>query len=126
MKMVRYHHLVEKLLKEIDQIKIIGIVRNPCAVINSWFKAPREFNKEWDPLEEWRYATKNLRLVDTSLPITTIKAGGYRCLMAPIGYIFAVLLGFVEWRLSMVIFISIPFMYILPFGNTIWLKLAKH
>ena len=58
MKMVRYHHLVEKLLKEIDQIKIIGIVRNPCAVINSWFKAPREFNKEWDPLEEWRYATK--------------------------------------------------------------------
>ena len=58
MKMVRYHHLIEKFIKDIDQIKIIGIVRNPCAVINSWIQAPKEFNKEWNPLEEWRHASQ--------------------------------------------------------------------
>lgn len=56
MKEVRYHHLVEKLLSAIDAMQVVGIVRNPCAVINSWFQAPREFKKEWDPFAEWRYA----------------------------------------------------------------------
>ena len=54
--MVRYHHLIEKFLNEFNQIKIIGIVRNPCAVINSWIKAPMEFNNKWDSIEEWRHA----------------------------------------------------------------------
>jgi hypothetical protein len=56
MKMVRYHHLLEKLFANIAQLKIIGIVRHPCAVINSWISAPREFDPSWDPLKEWRYA----------------------------------------------------------------------
>jgi hypothetical protein len=56
MKMVRYHHLIEKFMWADEAMKIIGIVRNPCAVINSWLRAPKEFQKGWDPLEEWRYA----------------------------------------------------------------------
>lgn len=56
MKEVRYHHLVEKLLESVDNLQVVGIVRNPCAVINSWLQAPREFKKEWDPLAEWRFA----------------------------------------------------------------------
>lgn len=56
MKEVRYHHLIEKLLESVNDLQVIGIVRNPCAVINSWFQAPREFKKEWDPLTEWRFA----------------------------------------------------------------------
>jgi hypothetical protein len=56
MKEVRYHHLIEKLLHAVDNLQVVGIVRNPCAVINSWLKAPREFKKEWDPLTEWRLA----------------------------------------------------------------------
>jgi len=55
LKEVRYHHLIEKLLT-VHNLQVIGIVRNPCAVINSWFQAPREFKKEWDPLTEWRFA----------------------------------------------------------------------
>ena len=39
-----------------NDLQVIGIVRNPCAVINSWFQAHREFKKEWDPLTEWRFA----------------------------------------------------------------------
>lgn len=58
MKMVRYHHLIENLLDAVDELKVIGIVRNPCAVINSWLQAPREFDSGWDPLEEWRYAVR--------------------------------------------------------------------
>ncbi len=56
MKMVRYHHLIEKLISEVKHIKILGIVRHPCAVINSWFQAPKEFQNGWSPLKEWRYA----------------------------------------------------------------------
>ncbi|MEO7841485.1 MAG: sulfotransferase domain-containing protein [Anaerolineales bacterium] len=56
MKEVRYHHLIEKLLNSEHELQVIGIVRNPCAVISSWFQAPREFKKEWDPLNEWRFA----------------------------------------------------------------------
>lgn len=56
MKEVRYHHLIEFFIKNIPDIKIVGIVRNPCAVINSWLRAPREFDPSWDVMTEWRYA----------------------------------------------------------------------
>ncbi|NJL77038.1 MAG: hypothetical protein HC892_20515 [Saprospiraceae bacterium] len=44
-------------------VKIVGLIRNPLSVINSWLKAPKEFKRElgWNELEEWRYApSKNL------------------------------------------------------------------
>lgn len=56
MKEVRYHYLIETLLEQVKDIKIIGIVRHPCGVINSWLKTPREFNREWDIEAEWRDA----------------------------------------------------------------------
>lgn len=55
-KEVRYHNILRNLLEKKSGIKIVGIVRHPCAVINSWLRAPREFRKEWDPLNEWRNA----------------------------------------------------------------------
>ena len=56
MKMVRYHHLLRLFLESVPDMKIIGIIRNPCAVINSWLQAPKEFLPEWNAKEEWRYA----------------------------------------------------------------------
>ncbi|MBK7357392.1 sulfotransferase [Propionivibrio sp.] len=56
MKEVRYHYVIETLLSQIEGIKIIGIVRNPCGAINSWLKTPREFNPAWDMWSEWRVA----------------------------------------------------------------------
>lgn len=56
MKEVRYHYVIRRLLSSIPDIKIIGIVRHPCGVINSWLKTPREFRPEWDALTEWRTA----------------------------------------------------------------------
>ncbi len=58
MKMVRYHYLVEQFLKKIPNMKVVGIVRNPKAVINSWMKAPKEFEPDWDHLNEWKLAEK--------------------------------------------------------------------
>lgn len=56
MKEVRYHYVIETLLRQVEGIKVIGIVRHPCGAINSWLKTPREFMPEWDMLVEWRQA----------------------------------------------------------------------
>ena len=52
-KNVRYLHIIENLIKQNDKIKIIGLVRNPCAIISSWINAPKEFDKNWNYLDEW-------------------------------------------------------------------------
>jgi len=59
-KEVRYHHILENLLKKGEDIKIIGLIRNPLSVINSWLGASKEFKKElgWKESEEWRFAPK--------------------------------------------------------------------
>lgn len=59
-KEVRYHHIIKNLLQKDFEIKIIGIIRNPLATMNSWIKSPREFRKDlgWSESEEWRYANK--------------------------------------------------------------------
>ncbi len=59
-KTCRYQYALPNLLKTIDRVKVIGIVRHPCAVINSWVHAPKEFPAGTDIQKEWRYgAIKN-------------------------------------------------------------------
>ncbi len=55
-KSVRYHYLLKKFIDYIPNIKILGIIRNPCAVINSFLTNPKEFPEDKDPRKEWRYA----------------------------------------------------------------------
>ncbi len=59
-KEVRYHYIIENLLKKDHQLKVIGLIRNPYAVVQSWLNAPKEFRKDlgWKELEEWRYSNK--------------------------------------------------------------------
>jgi len=57
-KETRYLHVIENMLAKCGEIKIIGIVRNPLAVIASWMQAPKEFDPEWDIAGEWREAPK--------------------------------------------------------------------
>jgi hypothetical protein len=56
-KEVRYLNII-KILIQRSATRVIGIVRHPCGVINSWVNAPREFKSSWDILEEWRFADK--------------------------------------------------------------------
>lgn len=60
-KETRYLHIIENLLTQCSDVRIIGIVRNPLAVMTSWISAPKEFNLLWDINNEWRGApSKNL------------------------------------------------------------------
>jgi hypothetical protein len=55
-KETRYLHIIENILTQCNEVKIIGIVRNPMAVMASWVLAPKEFNPAWDINSEWRGA----------------------------------------------------------------------
>ncbi len=59
-KEVRYHHLIEHLLEKDTELKVIGLIRNPMAVINSWIHAKKEFRPDlgWKVSEEWYSAPK--------------------------------------------------------------------
>jgi hypothetical protein len=64
-KEVRFHDLIEPLLRAMPDAKYIGIVRDPRAVLASWFNAPREFKTEWTRSAEWRHAPgKNAGLAE--------------------------------------------------------------
>lgn len=54
-KETHYLNVIENLLKKSDT-KVIGLVRSPFAVINSWLKIPKEFDPSWDVKQEWKYA----------------------------------------------------------------------
>jgi len=57
-KETRYLHIIENMLTQCSDIKIIGIVRNPLAVLASWVLAPKEFDSEWEINREWREASR--------------------------------------------------------------------
>ena len=54
MKEVRYNHILPNLMAVLPEIKVVGLVRHPCAVMDSWIHAPREFKPEWNVQEQWR------------------------------------------------------------------------
>lgn len=56
-KEVRYHYILDNLLKK-SETKVIGLIRSPFAVINSWLNAPKEFRNElgWKIKNEWEFA----------------------------------------------------------------------
>jgi hypothetical protein len=61
LKETRYLYLVNNFLRYTDDVKVVGILRNPLAVLTSWILAPKEFSPQWDIRTEWLYAQqKNL------------------------------------------------------------------
>ncbi|MDG0980792.1 MAG: sulfotransferase [Halieaceae bacterium] len=55
-KETRYLQVVENILAQCPNVKIFGIVRNPLSCLASWIMAPKEFNPEWNIMDEWRIA----------------------------------------------------------------------
>lgn len=55
-KETRYLHIIENMLAQCTDVKVIGIVRNPLAVLTSWMQAPKEFDPTWNINSEWRDA----------------------------------------------------------------------
>lgn len=66
-KEVRYHHILKNMLESDNDLKIVGMIRNPLSVLNSWFRAPKEFRADlaWDIQKEWRFAQlKNIDKIE--------------------------------------------------------------
>jgi len=60
-KEARYQYLLGKMLRSVDQLRVVAIIRHPCAVMNSWLRNPKEFPAGCDARTEWRFgACKNL------------------------------------------------------------------
>lgn len=57
-KEVRYIHLISQLNRLDSDLKFIFLIRNPIDVINSWVKAPKEYNSDWKINKELIYAHK--------------------------------------------------------------------
>lgn len=59
-KEVRYLYTIPLLLEKFsrERLKIVGIVRNPCDVLESWINAPSEYKPEWDIFKEWNFAER--------------------------------------------------------------------
>lgn len=52
-KEVRYANILKNMMERDAKVRLICIIRNPLAVISSWFSAPKEFDPEWDRAAEW-------------------------------------------------------------------------
>ena len=52
----RYQNIIEPMMRKNNDLKLLGIIRNPNACLNSWMKLPKEFPEGSRPLDEWRYA----------------------------------------------------------------------
>ena len=57
-KHTRYHYLIPIQINLLDNITFVAIIRNPCGALNSFRKAPREFDPAWNFTDEWRFAQK--------------------------------------------------------------------
>jgi uncharacterized membrane protein len=62
----------------------------------------------------WFYATKNRRLVDPNLSDRLIHLVKKIILFAPVVYLLAIAISFINPRLSLIMFIITPTLYIIP------------
>ena len=51
----RYQSMVPQALRKVPELGVLAIVRNPCAVLNSWRKNPKEFPSGSNFRLEWRH-----------------------------------------------------------------------
>lgn len=55
-KEIMYLYMIPRFMRNLEHMKTIIILRNPCDVLASWYNAPKEFNPEWNIGEEWEFA----------------------------------------------------------------------
>ncbi|MFT6248789.1 MAG: hypothetical protein ACJAZQ_001998 [Cognaticolwellia sp.] len=57
----RYQNIIEPMMRKTAHLKLVAIIRNPNAVINSWLQSDKDFPEWAIPRKEWRYgACKNI------------------------------------------------------------------
>jgi hypothetical protein len=54
-KTTRHHELLEKYLKCLPDLEVLGLVRHPCGAINSWLRSEKEFKKKGCKIDmDWK------------------------------------------------------------------------
>ena len=71
----------------------------------------------------WLHAAAGHRLVAESMSRGTLWYGVSRCLVGTFGYGLATALAFASTAAALVIFASVPMLYILPSAQRVWLRL---
>ena len=57
----RYQSVIGPMLRRVPNLRVLCVIRHPCAVLNSWRKNPSEFPLGADFNKEWRHGMcKNL------------------------------------------------------------------
>lgn len=51
----RYQSVIGPMLRKMPSLRVIGLIRHPCAVLNSWRKNAKEFPPQSDFQKEWRH-----------------------------------------------------------------------
>ena len=52
----RYQSILLPMLRRTQNLRVLGLVRHPCAVLNSWRKNAKEFPPGSELAREWRFA----------------------------------------------------------------------
>ena len=55
-KEVMYLYMIPRFLRNLSEMKVVMLLRNPYDVLRSWYNAPKEFYPEWHMEEEWLFA----------------------------------------------------------------------
>lgn len=55
-KEVMYLYMIPRFLRNLPEMKVVLLLRNPYDVLKSWYNAPKEFYPEWNIEDEWRFA----------------------------------------------------------------------
>lgn len=55
-KHVTHHYLIPYLLDKISNYQVIGVIRNPCAVLVSFKNYPSDYNPNWEFRKEWEFS----------------------------------------------------------------------
>jgi uncharacterized membrane protein len=71
----------------------------------------------------WLHAATGRRLVVESMSRGTFWYGVSRCLVGMLGYGLATILAFMNTAAALVVFASVPLLYILPWAQRFWLRL---
>jgi uncharacterized membrane protein len=72
----------------------------------------------------WRHASRRHLLIDDDVPEAVVRGAILRCLVAPACYLAAIGVAVLDTRVSLVLFVCVPALYILPWLQGFWWTLT--
>jgi len=74
---------------------------------------------------QWSYATLDYRLTEKDLSPVIVRYAKIRCIFAPMVYLLAICLSFLNITIPLILYTVIPIFYTLPVFLPIWARMAE-